>query len=302
MHYESKIFKDQQEWLDFRKTYIGATESASLLNHGQWSSYFKLWHLKKGTIEDDFKNTKATDAGNDLENYVAQRFCDEYDCETELTTEYRYNDQLKLGCSTDHIVTKGVHANKLLETKISNSLMFKKWDSEPPVQYLIQAQHQLMFYPEISSCIICVLTDLYDIHIFDIERHDAVIKAIQEKSLEFWDSIESNTPPELDLEDTETVKKVYRFSTCEEINADIHQEELVMRMIYLKKIIKESDEEVKKIQAQLVASTTAQKVLLSGGGYLDMSITKASAGKIITDKMVGQILGARKEFRRCQVR
>jgi len=303
MDYKSKEFPTKADYLKFRESYISSTEGAALLHCGAWASYYKLWHLKSGVLGDDFQSTEQTEAGLMYEQVIAKHFAEKYQCETRPITEYRYNDEYKLGASYDFLVTDGAYAGYILETKNMISLSIKNWnDGEPPAQYKIQCQQQMAFYPEAKGVILCALVDGWKLELFIIERDQSLVETLKTEALKFWQSIEEGSAPELDLDDHETVKRVHAKTDGTEETASAESESLILELVATKAQIKALDDKAKKLQAELMASSEAGKIRISDGRYLDMTESKPTAGKMVTQDEVGTFRGARKGFRRCQIR
>lgn len=295
-------FEYEADWLEFRKGFISSTEAAPLLNAGKWCTYFKLWHLKNGTLEDDFKETQDIFWGKLLEKTIGEGFSILQKCEVVPYKTYHYRDDIKVGSSYDFLITSGQYEGYILETKKMRSLAMKTWSEEVPLQYQIQANQQMNLMPEAKGVVVAALVDGGELKHWVIERNEKIINLINKRAVAFWESIEKGEEPPIDLEDPETVKKLNQATTGEIIDSNYEIEALCEELKEVTAIAKEKEDRKKKIVAQLLSLTEAAKVNLSTGQTLDLGITKASEGKLITADMVGQSIGARSAFRRCQLR
>ena len=65
----------REEWLKMRKTGIGGSDAGAICGLNPYTSAMTVFHDKttEGVSEED---NEAMRQGRDLENYVAQRFCE----------------------------------------------------------------------------------------------------------------------------------------------------------------------------------------------------------------------------------
>jgi putative phage-type endonuclease len=62
------------EWHELRKTGIGGSDIAAIVNASPWTSPFALWARKTGRIDDSFVPSEAAEWGNRLESVVIDKF------------------------------------------------------------------------------------------------------------------------------------------------------------------------------------------------------------------------------------
>lgn len=303
MDIKSKTFETEDEWLAFRADYINSTDCAALLRQGQWSSFYKLWHIKHGDIEDDFKETELTKSGKRYEACTAEHFAENYSCEVGLIKEYRYSDEYRIGSSFDFEVLSGKYNRWILETKRCTSFSTKRWENnEPPLQYTLQCHHQMALSPEVPGVVLCVLKDGWELEIFEVKRDQRVIDLIKRKSVEFWGTIERDEAPEIDLDDLETVNRVHAINDGEIIESTTYIEELASQLEQAKEKVKINEKIEKEVKSKIKAETTATRVRLKDGRALDLGTQNGSSGTIITKEMIGETIGAKKSYRRCMFR
>lgn len=337
MKIESKIFDNESDWLAFRKNYVSSTETPALFDKGKWLTYFKLWHLKKGTLDDDFKENQKTRAGKKMEDVIAEIYSEQTGRHVEDFPEYRYSSEYGLGSSYDKITIDEEASKHILEIKNLEWRTIADWeDGEPDYQYLIQCQTQLGLYPEAKTAILCCLVNGWDLKTFTIERDDAFIEALKSKCKKFWESIAACNEPDFDLESAETAKSVYtdwvdttaiatneieklandlfvmnqnisentklKDSIKEKLLSMLDVELLVYQLERCNEQLTLDIQEKDFIQAQLMRMSEAGTVLLSNGQKLDMKFQNDTPATVITADMVGKTYGGRKGYRRCQIR
>lgn len=303
MKIESKIFDNEADWLAFRKGYVSSTETPALFDKGKWLTYFKLWHLKKGTLEDDFKESRKTKSGKKMEDVIAEIYSEQIGRHVEDFPEYRYSDDYGIGSSYDKITIDDEGNTHILEIKNLEWRTIADWeDGEPDYQYLIQCQTQLMLYPEAKTAILCCLVNGWDLKTFTIERDEMFAEALKRKASQFWKSIADGKEPEIDLDSADTAKKVYTHWTDTAEQATPEIEMLALELDMVNESIKTNSNRKEYIQAQLMAATGAGTILLSNGQKLDMKYQNDTPATVITADMVGKTYGGRKGYRRCQIR
>lgn len=298
-------FANEEAWLAMRKHFVGSTEMASLLNSGRSGcmSYYKLWHIKNGSLDDDFKATEYTENGKIMEPAIAQCYANKYGCDVEPYKVYHYNHEYGLASSFDYRITSGPDEDWLLECKNIMSHARRTWETdELPLYFELQGQGQLIMNPEAKGVIFACLVNGWEIQRFVVKRHEGIAESIKKRSLLFWESIENGTEPAVDWSDTGSAQKVHGHSDGTHENADEKQLGLIEELAKLKNSEKGIKEMIEEVKTKLMISTKSDKLLMPTGQYLDLKKNEDSPGKIVTQEMVGQRIGARKGGRRCQIR
>lgn len=302
MEIEINTFETREKWLAYRANFLNSSDAAALFNKGQWGSFYKLWHVKHGDIEDDFKPTKLTKAGLRYEQCTADHFADDYNCEVVKIDEYRCNHEHRIGSSYDFMVATGEFAGWILETKRCISFAKRKWEEgEPPLQYTLQCHQQMALMPDAPGVILCVLIDGWELEPYFIPRDERMIEMIKTKAVKFWGTIYDHQAPEIDLDDIDTVKRVNAKEDGTELQATDHQEALIFEMEHAAYQAKIHEDIKKQAQAKLMNSTKAQRLLMLDGRTLVLKYQEGNPGKVITAEMVGQKIFHKSGFRRCQI-
>jgi predicted phage-related endonuclease len=195
-------FKSEQEWLSARSLDVTSTEISSLFGLSPYKSRLKLWHIKKGNIEDDFQETDATAWGKWLEVSVALKICNDQGWIGEhLKLKYSTFPDLRLGSSYDVKINCLDRGNGHLEIKVAESFdEAQGWfPDKAPIGYEFQMQNQLH----------CLLKDGQDIKFnclgtlgrrqktrLYFREYDAELgQMIDHEVKEFWASINADIPP-----------------------------------------------------------------------------------------------------------
>jgi hypothetical protein len=125
----------------FRASVVGASEVPALFDASPWLTRFELWHRKNGTIATpEFGGDERIQAGIFLEPSIIQWACAKYGYEP-VEKPRRLDNGAGLGGHPDALVRCPERGTVgILEVKMVDWLVFKKWGDEPPLHYLLQAQ------------------------------------------------------------------------------------------------------------------------------------------------------------------
>lgn len=187
----------EQEWVESRRSSIGGSDAATVVGLNPYSSPYALWTEKTGVIApEDISQKEAVRLGHVLEPYVAQRF-------TEITGKKVRRENYILRNSlypwahanVDRMVI-GERAG--LECKTTSELNLKKFrGGEYPANYYCQCMHY-MAVTGYERWYLTVLIGNREVRVFVIERDEEEIAALMEAEKQFWDCVETNTPPAVD--------------------------------------------------------------------------------------------------------
>lgn len=189
---------------------ITASKVAAILGLSPWDSPRSLWHLMRGDIEPK-SETDTTRRGHYLEPAILAWWRDQHG----ITDMRQWADQpsYALGdwaAATPDAMTLGIpgEAEVLIEAK-STAM---DWDGELPAYYLTQVIWQ-MHVSGIHRCYVPVIGPRLTFTEYVVDYADYAEDAllIERRCREFYDSLSSDTPP--DLDDTvatyEAVRKVH---------------------------------------------------------------------------------------------
>lgn len=181
-----------------RKKGIGASEIATIMGFNPSMSPYQLWCVKTGRIEaEDLSQIPCVYWGTVHEENIANEYARQMQCEVEKVPETLYHkDYPFILC---HLDRKIKDQDKSLECKFA---MFARddWGKHGtdivPMSYILQVQHQLAVtgYEEAD---LAVLISGFDFRIYHFKRDEEIIAKIIEAACEFWNGVETDTPPEL---------------------------------------------------------------------------------------------------------
>jgi putative phage-type endonuclease len=241
----------REEWLELRKKSIGGSDASVVLGLNKWRSQYTMWADKRGLLEPVADN-EAMRVGRDLEQYVADRFCE------ATGKKVRRRNAMFLHDSYDfmsaNIDREVVGENAALECKTINVFARADFESnEIPLYYYCQCVHYMavMGYDKMYLAVL-VLGKAF--HWFEIERNEDEITSLIEAEKKWWERYMLNDEiPEIDGSDSTsaTLNEIYPNSRAESI-ALYGDEAIVESYMQAKAKEKEYKELATKYQNQLV--------------------------------------------------
>jgi len=316
--YQEWIRPKRERWLKIRNDFITSTEIAPVSGISKYgNTRFSIYHTKRGELEDSFVANQRSEVGEEVESAIARLVAKKLGVHVLRYADFAARDCL--GASFDYEIDHRIDDEGdpelhewLVEIKNVDYMIFRdQWDKDehrnviPPEHITIQTQAQL----EVSrrpGTILAALVGGNDLKIVKIARDAEFGAALRKIANEFWDDIKNGVVPEVVAEDAANAARLYSYADPSQVLDATGDDELSHKIASYKNL-KEKEKSVKAeantIKAQiLVEIGEVSKVFGMDGYTLDAGVTKESLGKEITLEMVGERIGARKEFRRFTVR
>lgn len=190
-----------------RQNYIGGSDIAAIMGKSRWKTPLKLWLEKVQKIEPQVSNPEAVEMGIKLEQFVADMFTEKTGKSVRRAPKaYVHPDYPYMVAHIDRLVTG---SDELLECKTTSAYNKDQWEGEEiPQEYILQ----VMWYLGITgrkighiAVLIGGQTFKYKQIEFDQELFDIMVNAAKE----FWDKVQTNTPPAVSADDDDTLKDLY---------------------------------------------------------------------------------------------
>ena len=240
-----------EEWLELRKRSIGGSEAGALVNMNPYASPLTLY-LDKKNLSKPRETNESMRLGNDLEEYVAQRFCEETGKKVRRDNYMWQHDEYDyITANVDRVI---VGENAGLECKTMGS--FNNYDlenGEVPAYYWAQCQHYMMVMGY-ERMYLAILVFQKGIYINPIERNQEFIDGLLLTEKYFWENyIEKDQMPAPDGSEasTEAIKTMYPDSikgqTIEMPNVD----GLIKEYLYLSERINEIKEKQSEVKNKI---------------------------------------------------
>lgn len=212
-------YSTHEEWLDIRSKYIGGSDASAVIGMNPYASRYSLWAEKTGKTP-GFEGNLTTKVGAYLEQLVADLFEEETGKKVRKKNSTMVNDLYPFACANVDRMVVGEKA--FLEIKTTNSIpLMKKLrnSDEFPEQYYCQVVHYLAV-TGLEKAYLAVLINCRELKIYEMERDEAEIDALMGAEKDFWNLVETNTPPSPDGSEatSETLKTLYPNSTDDTVD------------------------------------------------------------------------------------
>ena len=182
--------QSSQEWLDWRRQHIGASESGAILGLNPYSSAIQIWEQK--TLGWESPMNDAMRNGQKLEPIARALYESIRGVNVEpMVAEWDSNPIIS--ASFDGI---NIKTNTLVEIKCGKSAYRSAKREIVPVYYLCQMNQQ-MLVADINEIDYFVYDPVSkDYVMMNIKRDDNLIKRIIDANIHFWQHVISHTPPQ----------------------------------------------------------------------------------------------------------
>lgn len=201
-----------------RHLYIGGSDIAKVMGLSRWGTPLSLWAEKTGKIPPkDLSNIEAVELGNDLEDFVANKFSQKTGKAVRRSPKvYQHPQYPYMVAHIDRLVTG---TDELLECKTCSFFKKEEWEGEEiPQEYILQ----VIWYLGITGRKVGHIAVLiggqsfkYKTIEFDSELFDKMV----ESAKDFWQHVQDDTPVDIVATDDETLKDLY--SNHSEIMIDL---------------------------------------------------------------------------------
>lgn len=183
-----EIIQGSPEWLEFRRSHIGATDAPVIMGLNPWRSKLQLWEEK--VLSWDKEQTDKMKKGQELEKEAKETY-------VSLTNLCLYPLVLEdeeypfLSASFDGITYDLDHA---VEIKCGKGSYNLSSNGRIPSYYMCQMQHQMMIANLQEIDYFSYSKENY--HWFNLKRDEAFIEKMIAKEIDFWNNITQSIPPE----------------------------------------------------------------------------------------------------------
>lgn len=301
---------DEQEWLEKRKGYVTSTEVSCLYGENPYKTFYELWHIKRGLIDEPQLDSNYVLFGKIVEPAIVEMIkIENPDWIIEPCAVFAYDDDDKIGSSFDYYVTiDGVKG--LLEIKSTSYAEYKRQyfeddngDIEAPIHYEIQAQVELEMMPECKFIMqVAFLADTRSLKYIRRERDKEMAQEMRKAVRDFWNMQE---PPEPDYaRDKGLIAKL--APSCDpdrvlDATENLEISELAAMYEAEKALEKQSKENADKLYAELMHKLGKAKYAYTNDYRITLSDIKPTDGKLVTEDMLGTYIGARSGFKRITI-
>ena len=192
---------NQTEWLAERRKGIGASDAAVILGVSPFKSAYALYAEKAGEMDaEDLSEIERIKWGNRFQQPIIDGFSEDTGRSIEHWPPFRiasYSFLPWMLCTPDAIQVDSDRGSGPLEAKNSSTFMAHEWDSEPPMYYQVQLQHQMAVL-SMGWGTLCVVLGGQELRWFDMQRNDRFIAAMTDAETLFQERVEKRLPPPID--------------------------------------------------------------------------------------------------------
>lgn len=185
------VKQNTPEWLELRKTKIGASDAPVIMGVSPWKTPFALWEEKLGLREGQATNF-AMQRGHDLEPVALQAYNDYTgNCASPEVAFHKERDWMMAsldGVSLDREVIVEIKCPGAPDHELAAK-------GTVPDKYMPQVQHQLAVF-DVTMAHYFSYRD-GDFRLIEIERDDKYIAKMYAKEDDFWKRWQNFEPPAL---------------------------------------------------------------------------------------------------------
>ena len=260
--------QNTQEWLEFRKTKIGASDAPVILGMSPWKTPLQLWEEKLG-IRPMQEINEAMQRGHNLEPIAREAYINHTGnyCVPEVVTHAEYDWMI---ASLDGIA---FDRSIIIEIKCPGKNDHHTASlGKVPEKYYAQLQHQLAVIG-LDRLHYFSFRSEDDFYLIEIERDEKFINELISKEKDFWDKLQNFIEP--DLNERDYIRK-----------EDSVWESLSSRWIKASQELKRLEKEEKECREALLSSAEGKSCI--GGG---IRLTKSFRKGAVDYKKIPELVG-----------
>lgn len=284
---------DRAAWLAQRRNGIGASDIAAVLGISPWKTPLQLYMDKRGELppQDDAPQLRR---GRMLEPLVLDFYADETGHEVTRQQECVVGAEPWMLATLD-----GFDAidNAPVEAKTVNAFAAQEFgehgSDEVPLHYSAQVHWQMML-TDASTGYLAALIGSDDFRIFTIQRDRDLESLLIARAAEFWQRVQSGTPPEPNSE--VDVKLLYPKDAGSSIEATPEIADAVAELAQIKAQAKELEAK-EGLVGMKIKTFMGENATLIGLDGKPLATWKTAKGSLKTDwKAIAEALAAPPEI------
>jgi len=299
----------EEQWLKERSLDVTSTDIAAIFGLSPYKTAYELYIEKREKQQVITRATERMTWGKRLEASIAHGVAADRAWQIEKMNVYMRDKAKRIGASFDYriiVADSDVDGPGLLEIKNVDARQYqRKWlDDEAPAHIELQIQHQLL----VSGMQWGVVAALVGGNEAQIIRRDVdhdIGRAIEAKVAAFWESVDGAVPPPIDYaRDHDVIERLHAASQHgETLDATGNEqiEELAREHGRLGDLIEDLNTKKKACRAHLFDLIGTAERVTGPWGTIAAGQVRPSSGKLITEDMIGQRIGARAGYRQLNV-
>jgi putative phage-type endonuclease len=216
--------QSRKEFVERRKNSLGGSDVAAVLGISRYHTPLDIYNDKLGLVEPK-EMTQAMTAGVMLEDTVAKWYMVETGYRVIKDNQQRHHKTIPfLTANLDRVIlpVAGHQGRGILEIKTAGIYAAKGWDSEPPLEYVLQLQH----YFDVTGYNwgeFAVLIGGQEFRRYYQERDQTLIDMKNEILSKFWhEHVLAQVPPEpVNVSDIKNYITAQQGKTIEAVEANL---------------------------------------------------------------------------------
>ncbi len=195
---------EREEWLNIRKQGIGSSDAAAAVGLNPYKSQLELWMEKTGRDTelpqlDPNDDTSPAFWGTLLEPIVASHYTKKTSNRVRRINAVLQHADPELSWMQANIDREviGVDDVQILECKTAGINGSRLWKEGVPEYVQLQVMHQLAVTGK-QAADVAVLLGGQHLEVYRIERDETMIAQLIDLERQFWNYVETDTPPPAD--------------------------------------------------------------------------------------------------------
>ena len=265
------------DWLEYRKQGIGGSDASVVCGISRYKSPVELWMEKTGQLPLQ-EAGEAAYWGTQLEPFVRSEFTKRTGI--EISQEKRIlqsGEHPFMLANLDGICEVPDIGPCIFEAKTASAYKAGAWESTIPDEYMLQVQHYLAV-TGYAGAYIAVLIGGNTFRWRFVERDEELIAMLIKLEYNFWNCVESMTPPPLDGSDASAKFLAERFQNS------IPQSQITLPDT-ASALLSQYDEACSQLEVITAQKQRVENLLKEMMGEHELGIV---GGRIVTWKSISQ--------------
>lgn len=193
-----------QEWLQYRKSGIGASEVGAILGLSSYTSSIEVWYDKINPVATPKAENIYMFMGKELESFVAKMWEYWEGSEESMIENFRAGKKVRqceevkayivntdypqLFVSLDRKIVSTSPRRPILEIKTISGYESNKWEGGVPPSYIMQVQQQMLVYMS-QEAEKALFKDGRRLEVLPFEFNSGIGQTIDERTRDFWQTV-----------------------------------------------------------------------------------------------------------------
>lgn len=272
-----------EDWLTVRKQGIGSSDAPTACGINPYKSMLELWLDKTGRLSAEEVNISGHSPlywGHKLEPLVAEFYQEKTGNKVRRVNAVLQHPDLDKSfmlANLDYSVV-GTNEVEILECKTTGEHGIKLWRDGVPLYVICQVQHQLAVTGK-QLAHICVLLCGHETRIYQVERDEALIQQLIEAERQFWQYVQTDTPPPADYSESasKAIKVLYPQPTKAskvDFKSDNNANQLFNQLVAQRQLVDESEKHRDLCKHQLQMLIKNHEIAVFDKGSISWKATK----------------------------